>query len=97
MDAFRYDQFCPIARAAEIVGHRWVFPILRELTIGPQRFTDLRRRLPGIGSSMLRLVFVGRPPFHLTLQRDLMATLRPPLAPTTGRPSDPPECDHGMW
>jgi DNA-binding HxlR family transcriptional regulator len=53
MDPFRYDQFCPLARAAEILGHRWVLPILRELLIGPQRFSDLRRRLPGLSSSVL--------------------------------------------
>lgn len=53
MDAFRYAQFCPLARASEILGHRWVIPILRELLVGPQRFSDLRRRLPGLSSSML--------------------------------------------
>jgi DNA-binding HxlR family transcriptional regulator len=53
VDPFRYDQFCPLARAAEILGHRWVLPILRELLIGPQRFSDFRRRLPGLSSSVL--------------------------------------------
>lgn len=53
MDAFRYAQFCPLARAAEILGHRWVLLILRELSLGPQRFSDLRRRLPGLSSSVL--------------------------------------------
>ena len=52
MDSFRDQQFCPLARAAEILGHRWVLPILRELTVGPPRFSDFRRRLPGISSSM---------------------------------------------
>jgi DNA-binding HxlR family transcriptional regulator len=53
VDSFRDQQFCPLARAAEILGHRWVLPILRELTVGPPRFSDFRRRLPGISSSML--------------------------------------------
>ena len=53
MDQFRYDQFCPLARATEILGHRWVLLILRELFVGPQRFSDLRRRLPGVSSSVL--------------------------------------------
>lgn len=53
MDGFRYAQFCPLARAAEILGHRWVLPILRELFLGPWRFVDLRRRLPGLSSSVL--------------------------------------------
>jgi len=53
MDPFRYEQFCPLARATEILGHRWVILILRELFVGPQRFSDLRRRLPGLSSSVL--------------------------------------------
>jgi len=53
MDGFRYPQFCALARAAEIVGERWTLPLLRELFIGPQRFSDLRRRLPGLSSSVL--------------------------------------------
>lgn len=53
MEPFRYPQFCPIARAAEVLGHRWVLPILRELFLGPQRFSDLRRRMGGVSSSVL--------------------------------------------
>ena len=49
----RYAQFCPLACAAEILGERWTLLILRELCIGPQRFSDLRRRLPGISPSVL--------------------------------------------
>jgi DNA-binding HxlR family transcriptional regulator len=50
---FRYEQFCPLARAAEILGERWTLLVLRDLACGPQRFSDLRRRLPGISSSVL--------------------------------------------
>jgi DNA-binding HxlR family transcriptional regulator len=50
---FRYAQFCPLARVAEILGERWTLLILRELFVGPQRFSDLRRRLPGISASVL--------------------------------------------
>lgn len=50
---FRYEQFCPLARAAEVLGERWTLLIVRELLIGPQRFSDLRRRLPGVSSSVL--------------------------------------------
>jgi DNA-binding HxlR family transcriptional regulator len=49
----RYPQFCPIARATEILGERWTMLIARELACGPQRYTDLRRKLPGISSSIL--------------------------------------------
>jgi DNA-binding HxlR family transcriptional regulator len=50
---FRYAQFCPLARAAELLGERWTLLVVRELLVGPQRFSDLRRRLPGVSSSIL--------------------------------------------
>lgn len=53
MPDFRYAQFCPLARAAEILGERWTLLALRELLFGPQRFVDLRRALPGVSSSVL--------------------------------------------
>lgn len=53
MADFRYAQICPLARAAEILGERWTLLLIRELFCGPQRFSDLRRRLPGVSSSVL--------------------------------------------
>jgi DNA-binding HxlR family transcriptional regulator len=50
---FRYAQLCPLARAAEVVGERWTLLVVRELAVGPQRFSDLRRRLPGVSTSVL--------------------------------------------
>jgi DNA-binding HxlR family transcriptional regulator len=49
----RYAQFCPLARATEIVGERWTLLIVRELLIGARRFCDLERPLPGISTSVL--------------------------------------------
>jgi DNA-binding HxlR family transcriptional regulator len=51
--AFRYDQFCPLARASEVLAERWTLLVVRELLLGPQRFSDLRRRLPGLSTSVL--------------------------------------------
>ncbi len=48
-----YGQFCGFARAVEIVGERWAFMILRDLLVGPKRFTDLHRGLPGIPTNVL--------------------------------------------
>lgn len=53
MADFRYAQFCPVARAAEVLGERWTLLVVRELMIGPQRFSDLMRRLEGVSSSVL--------------------------------------------
>jgi len=48
-----YDQYCTIASALDLVGDRWTLLILRELSFGEQRFTDLRSALPGIASNLL--------------------------------------------
>lgn len=53
MSEFRYAQFCPLARASEVVGNRWSLLVLRELMLGPQRFSDLKRRLAGVSTSVL--------------------------------------------
>ncbi|WP_129842178.1 helix-turn-helix domain-containing protein [Streptomyces sp. RFCAC02] len=48
-----YGQFCGLARALETVGERWTLLIVRDLLIGPKRFTDLRRGLPDIPTNVL--------------------------------------------
>jgi DNA-binding HxlR family transcriptional regulator len=48
-----YGQFCPIACALDVIGDRWTLLIVRELLLGPRRFTDLQGVLPGIGTSLL--------------------------------------------
>lgn len=49
----KYRQYCPVARASEIVADRWTPLILRELTLGSHRFNDIERGLPGISRSLL--------------------------------------------
>ena len=53
MTSRSYDQFCGIARALDLVGERWALLIVRDLVLGPKRFTDLRRGLRGIGTNVL--------------------------------------------
>jgi DNA-binding HxlR family transcriptional regulator len=48
-----YGQYCGFARALEIVGERWALLIVRDLLVGPKRFSDLQRGLPGIPSNIL--------------------------------------------
>lgn len=48
-----YDQYCPIAHSLDVLGDRWTLLVLRELSLGPQRFTDLRAHLPGIPPNVL--------------------------------------------
>ncbi len=45
---FHVQHFCPLAQALEQLSDRWSFLIVRDLTRGPQRFTDLQRYLAGI-------------------------------------------------
>jgi DNA-binding HxlR family transcriptional regulator len=49
----RYDQYCPVAHALDLIGERWTFLIVRELMHGPKRYTDLAEHLPGIGTNIL--------------------------------------------
>jgi DNA-binding HxlR family transcriptional regulator len=48
-----YDQYCPLARALDMVGERWTLLIIRELLAGPRRYTDLHADLPGVSTDML--------------------------------------------
>lgn len=48
-----YGQYCPIAKAAEVLGDRWTLLILRELLLGSTRFNQLERGLPRISRALL--------------------------------------------
>jgi DNA-binding HxlR family transcriptional regulator len=48
-----YGDLCGIARALDVIGERWALLVVRELILGPKRFTDLRRGLPHIGPDVL--------------------------------------------
>src|SRR4051794_2454380 len=49
----KYDQGCGSAHALDLIGDRWALLVVRELVLGPKRFTDLRDGLPGIGPNVL--------------------------------------------
>jgi DNA-binding HxlR family transcriptional regulator/putative sterol carrier protein len=49
----RYQQYCALARTLDVAGDRWTLLIVRELTPGPRRFTDLIDGLPGIPRKLL--------------------------------------------
>jgi DNA-binding HxlR family transcriptional regulator len=48
-----YAQYCPVARALDVVGERWTLLVVRDLLMGPKRYTDLRDGLPGIATDIL--------------------------------------------
>jgi DNA-binding HxlR family transcriptional regulator len=49
----RCGQYCPVAKAAEVLGDRWTLLIARELLHGAEGFNELERGLPGISRSVL--------------------------------------------
>jgi DNA-binding HxlR family transcriptional regulator len=49
----RYRDACGAAQGLDIVGERWTLLVVRELLLGPKRFTDLRGGLPGISTNIL--------------------------------------------
>ncbi|HTK58388.1 MAG TPA: winged helix-turn-helix transcriptional regulator [Sphingomicrobium sp.] len=48
-----YGQFCPIAKATEVLGERWSVLIVRELLMGGRRFNELQRGLGDISPALL--------------------------------------------
>src|SRR3982074_1706623 len=48
-----YGDPCGIARALDLVGERWALLVVRELVLGPKRFTDLRAGLPNLSPDVL--------------------------------------------
>ncbi len=94
-----YGQHCGIARALDLVGERWAILVVRDLILGPKRFTDLRASLPGIATNVLtqRLKQLER---DGVVQR---RTLPPPAASTVyeltayGRELEPVLLALGRW
>jgi DNA-binding HxlR family transcriptional regulator len=49
----RYREYCAVARSLDLLGQRWTLLIVRDLMLGPQRYTDLHEGLPGIATDIL--------------------------------------------
>ncbi|CUR61625.1 Helix-turn-helix HxlR type [metagenome] len=48
-----YSQFCPVAKAMELLDERWTLLVVRELVIGSEHFNELRRGLPRMSPTLL--------------------------------------------
>ena len=60
----RYADACAAAHALDLVGERWTLLVMREMMLGPRRFSDIKANLPGISANILtqrleRLVALG--------------------------------------
>jgi DNA-binding HxlR family transcriptional regulator len=48
-----YGQFCPVAKATELLGEKWTLLILRELLLGTKRFNDFQRAMSRLSPTLL--------------------------------------------
>ena len=73
----RYDDACGTAHALDLIGERWALLVMRELMLGPKRFSDIRADLPGISANTLTQRLEGLESVGLVRRRRL-----PPPAST---------------
>lgn len=71
-----YDDACGAAHALDLVGERWALLVVRELVLGPKRFTDLMAGLPGVSTNILSERLRGLEGVGIVRRR----TLPPPAA-----------------
>lgn len=67
----RYDDACGTAHALDLIGERWALLVMRELMLGPKRFTDIRADLPGISANVLTQRLEGLEASGLVVRRRL--------------------------
>lgn len=67
----RYDDGCAAAHALDLVGERWALLVVRELLLGPRRFSDLRQALGGISPNVLTQRLVDLEAAGVIEQREL--------------------------
>jgi DNA-binding HxlR family transcriptional regulator len=72
-----YDDACGAAHALDLIGERWAILVMRELMLGPLRFSDLRAALPGISANVLTQRLEGLEGIGALIKRKL-----PPPAST---------------
>lgn len=66
-----YDDACGTAHGLELIGERWALLVMRELMLGPKRFSDLRADLPGISANVLTQRLEGLEASGLLVRRKL--------------------------
>ena len=94
-----YGDLCGIARALDVIGERWALLVVRELLLGPKRFTDLRAGLPHVSPDVLSQRLRELEQAGLVLRR----TLAPPAGSRVyelterGRRLEPVMIELGRW
>lgn len=67
----RYDDACGTAHALDLIGERWALLIMRELMLGPKRFSDIKADLPGLSGNVLTQRLEGLEASGLLTRRKL--------------------------
>jgi DNA-binding HxlR family transcriptional regulator len=67
----RYDDACGTAHGLDLIGERWALLVMRELMLGPKRFSDIRADLPGISANVLTQRLEGLEASGLLVRRRL--------------------------
>jgi DNA-binding HxlR family transcriptional regulator len=67
----RYDDACGTAHALDLIGERWALLVMRELMLGPKRFSDIRGDLPGLSANVLTQRLEGLEASGLVVRRRL--------------------------
>jgi len=94
-----YNDLCGLAHALDLIGERWALLVVRELLLGPRRYSDLQTELPGISSNILSQRLDGLVTAGAVTRR----TLPPPAGSTVyeltewGRQLEPVVLHLGRW
>ena len=67
----RYEDACGTAHALDLIGERWALLVMRELMLGPKRFSDMRADLPGISANVLTQRLEGLENAGILVRRQL--------------------------
>lgn len=70
-DKRRYEDACAAAHGMDLIGERWAMPVIRELLLGPRRFTDLKNSLNGISANVLTQRLEGLEGAGIVVRRKL--------------------------
>lgn len=94
-----YGDACAAAHALDLVGERWALLVIRELMLGPRRFTDLRRGLPGISANVLTQRLEGLEGAGILRRASLPPPVAAPVYELTewGREAEPIVRALGRW
>lgn len=94
-----YQDACGVSHALDLLGERWAMHVVRELMLGPKRFTDLHGDLPGISTNVLAARLAELERTGVVLRR----RLDPPAASWVyeltawGSALEPVLCSLGRW